>query len=374
MDEIGAALSKLFVLPEGQIPFIGMDIAIPVFSKEILDDLCSKTKEFLEGQPRVLYVQSPVVVVGDLHGNLHDLLRIFAKFGTPERTKYVFLGDYVDRGNYATEIVTILFYFYTQYPNNITILRGNHEFSDLNDKYGFRSEVLSIYHDDEIWIKINEVFNYLPIAAVIDEEKFCVHGGIARGLDSLKKIEIAEIPLTPENVPNLIKSLLWSDPCKQTQIFDDNQRGFGQSFGLVAMMDFYKATGMKMIIRAHQCVSKGIAVFNKTCITVFSSSGYQNQNKGAVLIFNKGQTEIEKYMPINFPQREQARFIQIKKKSPHAYCYNKIPGLMQPGNIRLNNIRSNKRIIKLSNSTLILRSNFITKPKSFSPVFGAVYE
>ena len=97
-------------------------------------------RSILNKEPAVLKIDSEIITVGDIHGNLESLINIFKTNGDPENTKYLFLGDYIDRGQNSCEVIILLFAYKILYPNNIFLMRGNHEFQDMTDHYGFKEE------------------------------------------------------------------------------------------------------------------------------------------------------------------------------------------------------------------------------------------
>ena len=75
----------------------------------------------------MIELDPPLIIAGDIHGKYIDLLRIFEIGGFPPESNYLFLGDYVDRGHYSVESVSLLIALKVRYPDRLTILRGNHE-------------------------------------------------------------------------------------------------------------------------------------------------------------------------------------------------------------------------------------------------------
>jgi serine/threonine-protein phosphatase PP1 catalytic subunit len=157
-----------------------------------------------------LSVPAPLNIVGDIHGQFTDLLQFLKKGGDPSRHRYLFLGDYVDRGPHSVEVMTILLCLKNLYPETVFLLRSNHETRDVSLLYGFYDECKARYSED-LWNQFNEVFQFLPLAAVVADRIFCVHGGISRELRSVADIQRLGRPL---NVPEfgLIVDLLWTDP------------------------------------------------------------------------------------------------------------------------------------------------------------------
>ena len=144
----------------------------------------------MKGQLPYLHLRAPIVICGDIHGQLHDLQRIFKLKGTPPDTPYLFLGDYVDRGDQSVEVATLLLALKAQHPYHIFLLRGNHECPDTNDRYGFRDECAQYggegnTPDDTLWTIFNKVFQWLPLCASVNGRIFCVHGGLSPELKTL---------------------------------------------------------------------------------------------------------------------------------------------------------------------------------------------
>jgi serine/threonine-protein phosphatase 2A catalytic subunit len=96
-------------------------------SEDKIKTLCEFAKEILVNESNVQPVKTPVTICGDIHGQFHDLKELFKIGGEIPDNNYLFMGDYVDRGYYSVETVTLLVTLKVRYPNRITILRGNHE-------------------------------------------------------------------------------------------------------------------------------------------------------------------------------------------------------------------------------------------------------
>lgn len=126
------------------------------------------------------------------------MLRLFDYGGFPPKTNYLFLGDYVDRGKQSIETISMLMAYKIKYPENFFLLRGNHESEVVNRLYGFYDECKRRY-SLKLWKMFTDMFNWMPIAAIIDDKIFCVHGGLSpelTTLDQLMKIS------RPTEVPN----------------------------------------------------------------------------------------------------------------------------------------------------------------------------
>lgn len=147
--------------------------------------LCEKAKEILIHESNVSQVRAPVTICGDIHGQFHDLRELFKIGGHPPDTNYLFMGDYVDRGYYSVETVTLLVALKVRHRERITILRGNHESRQITQVYGFYDECLRKYGNANVWKFFTEFFDYLPLTAVVENQIFCLHGGLSPSIDTL---------------------------------------------------------------------------------------------------------------------------------------------------------------------------------------------
>jgi serine/threonine-protein phosphatase PP1 catalytic subunit len=153
--------------------------------EEEIESLCHLFKSALIVQPVLLELEPPLVVCGDVHGQYKDLLSIFDKIGPPTTRNYLFLGDYVDRGQKSLECYCLLMALKIKHPLNLFLLRGNHESSDLNKIYGFYDECKRKF-SVRLFKSVTDTFLYLPVAAVVANRVFCVHGGLSPLLKTLE--------------------------------------------------------------------------------------------------------------------------------------------------------------------------------------------
>ena len=252
---------------------IGIASLLPKFSLETILGTIDEFVSIIKNTGPVAYVQSPCVVVGDLHGNIHDLIRLIIDNGHPSQTKYLFLGDYVDRGFFSLEVITLLFALKVTFPENITLIRGNHELRAVNEYREFKELVDKEYPNTSVWEEFNDAFDWLPLCAIIDDKIFCVHGGISKYIVSRSSLESIQMPVKKTNP--LIEDLLWSDPITQNGMFFDGARGNGHTFGMLATCEILKNLKCVGIIRGHEVVKEGVQwLHSNKLITVFSSSNY----------------------------------------------------------------------------------------------------
>ncbi|MDR3547451.1 MAG: metallophosphoesterase [Candidatus Pacebacteria bacterium] len=188
--------------------------------------------------------------VGDIHGQYFDLLRLFQYGGFPQDSNYLFLGDYVDRGKQNIETICLLLAYKIKYSESFFLLRGNHECENINRIYGFFDECKRRYNA-RLWKAFITCFNWLPLAAIIEDRIFCVHGGIS---DKMKTVEDVKLLERPFRIPpvGLICDLVWSDPDITVKKWSYNDRGISVTFGEPQVEQFLKANDFDLICRAHQ--------------------------------------------------------------------------------------------------------------------------
>ncbi|KAG5487569.1 hypothetical protein GH5_07922 [Leishmania sp. Ghana 2012 LV757] len=310
---------------------------LPEFCKLVIS-VCSMCREVVAKEPLFVHLKSPITVFGDIHGNFADMGYFLEKVIAFDDVtlKYtmqnlLFLGDYVDRGVFSLECVMYLFALKVINPTKVTLLRGNHESPEVNgdmDVYGYSSfkyQCLDKFGRDrgmDVWVAVNEVFQYLPVIADIDKKIFCVHGGLPqysggedKRLEILSDPNFPRIPVVqcadPTNVAQrmMVNDLLWSDPAPPDQQLD--RYGFGpnprgpdiKTFGSRAVDMFCERYNYQYIFRAHQEKADGLRLSdNARVVTIFSTSDYAGHQNGAGCIFvANGKMR----MAIKKPQRQE---------------------------------------------------------------------
>ena len=248
----------------------------------------------------IVHLQAPVKVFGDIHGQVYDLMNFFTVYGKPtslhgdiDYASYLFLGDYVDRGANSLEVVTLLLSLRATYGDRIILLRGNHEDAELNIAFGFFEECqkrLPPALAKPIWERINTLFSWLPLAAVINETVLCVHGGIGR-VETIGQIAAIKLPLNGIQTSEswIERDLMWSDPTENEHMegIHESPRGSNMvTFGPDVVRRFCDRNGLSHILRAHQVMQSGYTSFALgQLVTVFSAVNYcgQQGNSGAIL-------------------------------------------------------------------------------------------
>ena len=259
--------------------------------EEEIKFLIEKSLTIIKEQKMLVELEAPLHVCGDIHGQYYDLLRIFEHCGYPGEYNYLFLGDYVDRGKQSLETICLLLCYKIKYPEKVTLLRGNHESSVTNRIYGFYDECKRRYNV-KLWKSFTDLFNCLPVAALIDDKILCMHGGLSPDLKNIQNIQDIS---RPTDIPDqgLLCDLLWSDPDKDAVEYDENDRGVSVIFGEKVVTDFNKKNDLDLIIRAHQVVDDGYEFFaNRQLITIFSAPNYCGEfdNSAGIMIIDDSLT------------------------------------------------------------------------------------
>jgi len=239
--------------------------------------LCDRVKDILGEESNVQPVSTPVTVCGDIHGQFPDLLKLFETGGEiKDGTRYIFMGDYVDRGMYSLETFTYLLLLKVRYPDRITLLRGNHESRQITQVYGFYEECLQKYGNSNPWKWCTQVFDYLTVAALIDGRIICVHGGLSPDIRTIDQIR-SSIPRKQE-IPHdgPFCDLVWSDP-EEVDGMTPSNRGAGYLFGASVVREFVEVNKLSLISRSHQLVQEGYKYFfppDNLLVTVWSAPNY----------------------------------------------------------------------------------------------------
>uniref|UniRef100_A0A671XXI6 Serine/threonine-protein phosphatase n=1 Tax=Sparus aurata TaxID=8175 RepID=A0A671XXI6_SPAAU len=220
--------------------------------------LCEKAKEILTKESNVQEVRCPVTVCGDVHGQFHDLMELFKIGGKSPDTNYLFMGDYVDRGYYSVETVTLLVALKVRYRERITILRGNHESRQITQVYGFYDECLRKYGNANVWKYFTDLFDYLPLTALVDSQVRI----------------LSRLTLFFRKKPGPMCDLLWSDPDDRGG-WGISPRGAGYTFGQDISETFNHANRLTLVSRAHQLVMEGYNwCHERNVVTIFSAPNY----------------------------------------------------------------------------------------------------
>lgn len=384
---------------------------IPSFDENLLIGLCSEAQQIFENESNILEIEGDLIIVGDIHGSLHDLLRILHLI-FEGRSKVLFLGDYVDRGNFSLECITLLFSLKVMYPDIVYLLRGNHEFDSICSQYGFKDEILNYQNpkqfEDDLYGICNsyqkcddrykyseslynafiQAFSYLPLCAIVNKTTFCVHGGLSPKLNLIDNINEIKRPINYLEESDLLADLIWSDPSSNTNgSFDENPRGFGYLFNREAVCKFLKNNSFNRIIRAHECVNKGsLQNFDGKCITVFSASSYGKflGNSSSVLRLFQSDDSIGAltFLPIRRLQKNEALYYKVQplntNENKNRVCFSLLHPILISNclasrlisNKNVRQIKKSKRISFQTSSLLpapLIKPKFVTNSRKSYP-------
>ena len=161
-------------------------------------------------EPNLVKLKDPVTVVGDIHGQYYDLVKLLDVGGDPADTKYLFLGDYVDRGSFSVECVLLIFAIKINFPKTIFLLRGNHECRQMTAFFNFRAEVLHKF-DEDTYNLFMDSFDVLSLGCLVNNKFLALHGGISPELKTLEDLNNIKRAREPPR-SGLFCDILWSDP------------------------------------------------------------------------------------------------------------------------------------------------------------------
>ncbi|UJR32111.1 hypothetical protein I4U23_019579 [Adineta vaga] len=294
----------------------------------------------LHEEATMLDVDAPLTICGDIHGQLYDLVKLFDVGGSPATTSYLFLGDYVDRGYFGIECVLYLWALKIHYRDTFFLLRGNHECRHLTEYFTFKQECLIKYSED-VYDACMIAFDCLPLAALMNKQFLCVHGGISPEISTLD--DIRQLDRFHEPPPyGAMCDLLWSDPVEDYGNDKDNPitvpkrrpslplndlpptllsqpvlpstnehlylhnttRGCSYFYTYTAVNEFLVQNQILSIIRAHEAQDVGYRMYRKSAetgfpslITIFSAPNYLDayRNKAAIMKYEDNVLNIRQF-------------------------------------------------------------------------------
>jgi diadenosine tetraphosphatase ApaH/serine/threonine PP2A family protein phosphatase len=253
---------------------------LPPVQPQLAIDMCRGVQTIFETEANLVQLQGDFVVVGDLHGSILDLIRLLVQFGFPPTTKYVILGDFVDKGQFSVHTAVYLLALKCRFPRSFYLIRGNHEFDEVNRIFGLFAEIREDFQTTDLHTALNNAFAHMPIAIRLNGDILCVHGGIGPDFVSLSQLADISKPIRAFGNP-IIDAVMWSDPLDGVVFQRNTKRNKGFVFGEEALADFLARNKLRMVIRGHSYTAEGVKFqFASRLVTVFSASNYTDAGSG----------------------------------------------------------------------------------------------
>lgn len=250
-------------------------------TQQTLVMICQLSKDCFLKEESLIPLAPPIIVVGSIYGQFYNLLQIFEQNGHPPDKQYLFLGNYIDIGNQSIETITVLLVYKILYPEHVFLLRGNHESTEVNSKEGFKSECIGRY-SSRLWNLFNDVFSYMPIAALIGSKILAVNSGISPQIDSIDFFKTVQRPIPKISGSGPIEDLFWSEPDPCINEYQAHPNGHSFVFGSTQVHEFLDRNHIEVLVRANEKVPNGFEFPfepDRCMITLFSSPGYEDQSK-----------------------------------------------------------------------------------------------
>ncbi len=295
---------QLLPNPDEEYTYYKKNANIILLDKNYISNLITEALNQLKASSPLIKLRSPVKIFGSINGQYNDLMRYFSLFGRPSELKgdiescdYLFLGNFTNRGAFSLETVCLLLALKIKYNGHFHLLRGNQEDIEISKLYGLADECKEKLKEDinqpnSIFQQLCNLFEYLPLAAVINNQIFCAHSGISKNGLYLKEIQRLTFPIKIKSC-QIAKDLLWNTPniyenTNFNKLFPIEYKP--EQFNANSLDTLFNNNKLKLMIRSHDVCQKGIGnCFGDRLITIFSSTNYCGfyQNAGAIIFIKK---------------------------------------------------------------------------------------
>ena len=295
---------QLLPNPDEEYTYYKKNANIILLDKNYISNLITEALNQLKASSPLIKLRSPVKIFGSINGQYNDLMRYFSLFGRPSELKgdiescdYLFLGNFTNRGAFSLETVCLLLALKIKYNGHFHLLRGNQEDIEISKLYGLADECKEKLKEDinqpnSIFQQLCNLFEYLPLAAVINNQIFCAHSGISKNGLYLKEIQRLTFPIKIKSC-QIAKDLLWNTPniyenTNFNKLFPIEYKP--EQFNANSLDTLFNNNKLKLMIRSHDVCQKGIGnCFGDRIITIFSSTNYCGvyQNAGAIIFIKK---------------------------------------------------------------------------------------
>ncbi|KAH7160730.1 Metallo-dependent phosphatase-like protein [Dactylonectria macrodidyma] len=288
----------LFIEPRGKPPGAKVEV-----TRNLVIYLCKKARDIFFAQPILLELMAPLKVCGDIYGQHYQLLRMFENNGFPPEANYLFLGNYVGKGRQSIETICTLLAYKIKYPENFFLLRGNQESLLVSSVASFYQECGSRY-GLEVADLFEDCFNCMPVASIIGDKIFAVHGGLSPQLDSFEQIRRIRRPaMVPRD--GLLHDLLWAYPEAAMRGWSGRHSEFSLAFGPNVVESFLEKHGLDLVCRSGQFIQEGYEFFaGRKLVTLFTTPNYlgKHDNSGAVMCVDEDLLYTFQVSPFPFPR------------------------------------------------------------------------
>ncbi|CAJ0932824.1 unnamed protein product, partial [Mesorhabditis belari] len=253
-------------------------------------ELIQEASFVIKNEPNVLKLEAPINIFGDVNGGFFNVLRFFDLCGYPPHSKFLFLGNLVDATSESIYLLLLLLTLKLNFPDCIYLLRGVKETTTVLEHLEFATYCANFKPTNdptELFDMITDLFEVLPVAAIINEKVFCAHSGINPSYDFFTKLHAIQRPITitiPDEGP--VTDLLWAKPNEQDYGWVKSPSDISYVYGADVIAEFLLYHRFQFICRGNSFFPRGFKLEAMgQIVSLCSAPNYQgSQNYGAVMI------------------------------------------------------------------------------------------